>query len=193
MILKGTVYKRDFLEFLDHPVARIAKARYYATDSAGWYYGYGGVDKNLAGLQIDWQHKTVQFPDRIPEKRAQTRSRANSVSDASSRRGPPDRLSALLVRPDHRSLPRLRHQADLSARAARAGFPSRCSAQTRTAPSGRSRPQPNVIVLDERLFDQLEHPDLFWDGWHLNREGMEQFSQDSRGRGAPRPGAAASL
>ena len=26
MILKGTVYKRDFVEFLDHPIARIAKA-----------------------------------------------------------------------------------------------------------------------------------------------------------------------
>ncbi len=28
IILKGFVYKRDFLEFLDHPLARIAKARY---------------------------------------------------------------------------------------------------------------------------------------------------------------------
>ena len=37
--------------------------------------------------------------------------------------------------------------------------------------------QPNVIVLDERLFNQLEHPDLFWDAQHLNREGMEQFSR----------------
>ena len=71
MILKGTVYKRDFLEFLDHPVARIAKARYYASDSAGWYYGYGGVDQNLTGLQIDWQHKTIQFPDRSSRGPAQ--------------------------------------------------------------------------------------------------------------------------
>lgn len=67
MILQGTVYKRDFLEFLDHPAARIAKARYSARDSAGWLYGYGGIDKSLAGLQIDWQHKTMQFPDRISE------------------------------------------------------------------------------------------------------------------------------
>ena len=37
--------------------------------------------------------------------------------------------------------------------------------------------QPNVIVLDERLFNQLEHPDLFWDGWHLNHDGMVQFSR----------------
>ena len=85
MILKGTIYKRDFLEFLDHPAARIAKARYYASDSAGWYYGYGGDDKNLAGLQIDWQHKTMQFPDRVSAERAQ-RDRRRIVSHASTRR-----------------------------------------------------------------------------------------------------------
>ena len=27
------------------------------------------------------------------------------------------------------------------------------------------------------LFNQLEHPDLFWDGMALNRDGMEQFSR----------------
>ena len=37
--------------------------------------------------------------------------------------------------------------------------------------------QPDVIVLDEHVFDQLEHPDFFWDGWHLNRPGMEAFSR----------------
>jgi hypothetical protein len=37
--------------------------------------------------------------------------------------------------------------------------------------------QPNVIVLDERLFNQLEHPELFWDAQHLNKPGMEQFSR----------------
>lgn len=37
--------------------------------------------------------------------------------------------------------------------------------------------KPDVIVLDEQVFDQLEHPDLFWDGQHLNRDGMEQFSR----------------
>jgi hypothetical protein len=35
---------------------------------------------------------------------------------------------------------------------------------------------PNVILLDEHTFDSLEHPELFKDCIHLNREGMARFS-----------------
>jgi hypothetical protein len=37
--------------------------------------------------------------------------------------------------------------------------------------------EPDVIVLDEHLFDQLEHPVFLWDAWHLNRPGMNAFSR----------------
>jgi hypothetical protein len=37
--------------------------------------------------------------------------------------------------------------------------------------------QPNVVVLNENLFNALERPELFWDAWHMNRAGMEQFSR----------------
>jgi len=67
IVLKGTVYKQDFQEFLDHPLARIAKAQYYRHDSAGWYYGFGGDARTLAGLEIDWAHKTARFPPSVPE------------------------------------------------------------------------------------------------------------------------------
>ena len=176
MILKGTIYKRDFLEFLDHPVERIKKARYYASDSAGWYYGYGGVDKSLAGLQIDWQHKTMQFPGRHARKRAQT-DRRRFVSHAAAGRGPRDCLSALLVRPDSGLLPRLRHQAHLHARASRAGVSARCAAQTQQRHAADRVASRTSIVLDERLFNQLEHPDLFWDALAFESDGMEQFSR----------------
>ena len=129
IILKGTIYKRDFLEFLEHPVARIAKVRYYDSDSAGWYYGYGGVDENLTGLEIDWQHKTIHFPDRVSAEPAPGHPK-RIVSDATARRRPRDRLSALLVWPDHRLLSRDGNQAHLYARAARAHLSARRSAQT---------------------------------------------------------------
>jgi hypothetical protein len=52
--------------------------------------------------------------------------------------------------------------------------------------------QPNVIVLNEALFNQLERPELFWDAQHLNRPGMEQFSrilaaEVRRALGPPKP------
>ncbi len=175
MILKGTVYKRDFLEFIEHPAARIAKARYYATDSAGWYYGYGGADENLTGLQIDWRHKTMKIPDRVPENR-RTDIRNELFSDR-----PPDqgRETAYLRYWYGRIIDYYRGSGTklIFMRVPRAAVsppdaPPKLSSAVRQIAS-----QPDVIVLDERLFNQLEHPDLFWDGWHLNRDGMEQFSR----------------
>jgi hypothetical protein len=175
MILKGTIYKRDFLEFVQHPAARIAKARYYASDSAGWYYGYGGADENLTGLQIDWQRKTMQIPSRVPENR-----RRDIESELFSAR-PPDqgRETAYLRYWYGRMVDYYRGSGTklIFLRVPRAAVsppdaPPKLASAVRQIAS-----QPDVIVLDERLFNQLEHPDLFWDGWHLNRDGMEQFSR----------------
>jgi lysophospholipase L1-like esterase len=37
--------------------------------------------------------------------------------------------------------------------------------------------RPNVILADEHLFDCLEHPELFKDAVHLNKDGVEKFSE----------------
>jgi hypothetical protein len=175
MILKGTIYKQDFLEFLDHPAARIAKARYYARDSAGWYYGYGGLDKNLTGLRIDWEHQTMQFPDRIPD------NERKQIENVTFPTLPPDagRETAYLRYWYGRIIEYYRGSETklIFLRVPRAPVsppdaPPKLASAVRQIAS-----QPNVIVLNERLFNQLEHPDLFWDGQHLNRDGMEQFSR----------------
>ena len=175
LILKGTIYKRDFLQFLDHPIERITKARYYAADSAGWYYGYGGVDENLTGLQIDWQHKTIQFPDRVPAGRRQ------EVEDELFPTLPPDegRQTAYLgywygkiIDYYRGSDTKLIFMRVPRAPTSPPDAPPKLNSAVRQIAS-----QPNVIVLDEHVFNQLEHPDLFWDGWHLNRNGMEEFSR----------------
>jgi hypothetical protein len=175
MILKGTIYRRDFLEFLDHPIERIKKARYYASDSAGWYYGYGGEARTLAGLQIDWKHKTTQFPDRFPE------SERKQMEGVLFPTLPPDegRQTAYLRYWYGRIVDHYRGSDTklIFLRVPRAptsppDAPPKLNSAIRQIAS-----QPNVIVLDEGLFNQLEHPDLFWDAQHLNRPGMEQFSR----------------
>lgn len=175
MLLKGTVYKRDFAEFLAHPMARIAKARYYASDSAGWFYYYGGINQSLTGLQIDWQHRTIQFPGRVPENRRQ------EIENELFPTLPPDagRETAYLRYWYGRIIDYYRGSNTklIFLRVPRAPIsppdtPPKTNSAVRQIAS-----QPNVVVLDERVFNQLEHPDLFWDGWHLNRDGMEQFSR----------------
>jgi hypothetical protein len=175
MILKGTIYKRDFLDFLDHPIGRIAKARYYASDSAGWFYGYGGVAESLAGLQIDWQRKTIKFPDGVSE------STRKDVENELFPTLPPDegRETAYLRYWYGRMIDYYRGSGTklIFMRVPRAPIsppdaPPKLNSAVRQIAS-----LPDVIVLNEGLFNQLEHPDLFWDGWHLNRAGMEAFSR----------------
>jgi hypothetical protein len=175
IILKGFVYKRDFMEFLNHPLARIAKARFVDRDSAGWYYGYGGVDENLDGLRIDWRHKTIQFPDRIPEEKRKV------IEDILFPTLPLDqgRETAYLRYWYGKIIERYRGSGTklIFMRVPRAPTsppdpPPKLNSAIRQIAS-----EPDVIVLDEHLFDQLEHPDFFWDAWHLNGQGMEAFSR----------------
>jgi len=174
ILLKGFVYKRDFLEFLDHPLARIAKARYYATDSAGWYYGYGGVDTSLAGLQIDWRHKTIRFSERIPE------NERHQIQDTLFPTLPPDQgLETAYLRYWYGKI--IEHYRGSGTKLIFMRVPRAPTSPPDAPPKLDSAirqiaSQPDVVVLDEHLFDQLEHPDLFWDAQHLNRPGMEAFS-----------------
>ena len=175
IVLKGFVYKRDFLGFLDHPLARIAKARYVDSDSAGWYYGYGGVDENLEGLRIDWRGRTMQFPDRVPEgKRAQ-------IEDMLFPTLPPDegRETAYLRYWYGKIIAYYRGSGTklIFMRVPRAPTSPPDPAPKLNSAIRQIASEPDVIVLDEHLFDQLEHPDLFWDAWHLNRSGLNAFSR----------------
>jgi len=175
IILKGFVYKRDFLEFLDHPLARIAKARYDASDSAGWYYGYGGVDETLAGLQIDWQHKTIKYPTGVPQNRRQ-----DIEAELFPTLAPDEGRQTAYLRYWYGKI--IEHYRGSGTKLIFMRVPRAPVSPPDPAPKLNSAirqiaSQPDVVVLDEGLFDQLEHPDFFWDGWHLNRPGMEAFSR----------------
>jgi hypothetical protein len=175
LILKGTVYKRDFLEFLDHPLARIAKVHYYDSDSAGWYYSYGGVDENLTGLRIDWQHRTIQYPARVSAERRK------DIENELFPTLPPDqgRETAYLRYWYGRIIDYYRGSGTklIFIRVPRAPVSPPDPPPKPDSAARQIASRPDVIVLDEHVFNQLEHPDLFWDGWHLNRDGMEQFSR----------------
>jgi hypothetical protein len=175
IILKGFVYKRDFMAFLDHPQARIAKVRLFAKDAAGWHYRFGGTDENLEGLRIDWQHKTMQFPDRVPE------AERKAIQDLLFPAMPPDegRETAYLRYWYGKIIERYRGSGTklIFMRVPRAPTSPPDPAPKLNSAIRQIASEPDVIVLDEPLFDQLEHPDFFWDGWHLNRPGMNAFSR----------------
>lgn len=174
ILLPGTIYKTDFIQFLDHPLARIEKAEYYGRESAGWAYGYGGDERTLAGAQIDWAHKTITFPPGVRE--ADQKDAYHELF----RDLPPDQgqETAYLRYWYGRILDFYRGSGTklFFMRVPRAPVsPPDDPVKPHTAVRDLAG-QPDVVVLDEHLLDSLEKPENFWDGWHLNRQGMRLFT-----------------
>jgi hypothetical protein len=175
IVLKATVYRRDFQEFLDHPQLRIEKVQFYRQGSPGWYYDYGGEAKTLAGLEMDWTHRTVSFPPSVPEadrKQIAGELFPDRPSDAGREtayrsywyrkildfyRGSGTKIFFLRVPRAPVSPPEV---------------PPKLNSAVRQVAD-----EPDVVVLDEHLLDSLERPELFMDALHLNREGMMRFTE----------------
>jgi hypothetical protein len=175
ILLKGTIYRQDFQEFLDHPFQRIEKAQFYAQGSASWAYDYGGDARTLAGLQIDWAHKALHFPPGVPEA-----DRKRAAQELFPDYPPDQGLETAYLRYWYgRILDYYRGSGTkiFFLRVPRApAAPPEDPVKLHTAVRDLAG-QPDVIVLDEHLLDSLEHPDNFWDGWHLNRKGMKEFTE----------------
>jgi hypothetical protein len=174
-LFKGTLLRQDFRDFLEHPSARIAKARTFAMHHAEWAYEYAGSPESLEGMRVSWSPLRISFPSSVSP------SVAEDVRDVYRRkpealghmteyrkrwlggildyyRGRPVRV--VLFRVPQRPIPVRYHWGrplDLFVRHAE-----------KTA---------NAIVLDQHLFDDLEQPADYRDGNHLNRQGRQEFSR----------------
>lgn len=190
ILFKGYIYKRDFFEFLSHPKERIAKVRLNDSDSPGWYYGYNGIDHNLAGLDIDWQHRVAHYPASF------TAEQRKLIQDVLLGQWPPDqgRFTAYLRHWYGKIIEHYRGSPTklIFMRVPRAPIPPPDHAPKLNSAIRQIASEPNVIVLNEHLFDSLERPDLFADALHLDGEGQRRFSviladEVRRVLGPPRP------
>jgi hypothetical protein len=175
ILLKGLIYKRDFLEFLTNPAMRLAQVRLFEQGSANWVYDYKGLLADLTGLTIDWDHKVARFPDRLT---APQRDFINSTLFAPL---PPDRRreTAYFHYWFGRIVDRYRDSGTkiIFVRVPRAPVSPPDRAPKRDSSIRQLASKPNVIVLDEHRFDELERPELFGDPLHLNGDGMAKFSR----------------
>jgi hypothetical protein len=175
ILFKGYVYKRDFLEFLSDPKARIAKASQNDRDSHGWFYDYVGPDHSVAGLQIDWQHNTATYPASF------TPAQRKLIQDVLFGPRPPDagQLTHYLRRWYGRIIDHYRGSGTklIFLRVPRAPMPPPDHPPKLNSAIRQIASEPDIIVLDEHLFDQLERTDLFADPMHLNAKGLHRFSE----------------
>jgi hypothetical protein len=174
IFFRGYVLKRDFLAFLQHPLDRLKKVDLYRRDAFGSRYRFMGENHNLAGLAIDWERKKAHFPDSF------TPAQRQLIEDVLFQPRPPDRgITTAYCKEwygriaDHYrgSRTRLIFLQVPAAPIPPPPFPRNPNSAVRQLAA-----RPNVSLIDEHFFDELERPELFGDPLHLNRDGTERFS-----------------
>ena len=175
VLFKGYVFKRDLLEFLSDPEARLDKVRQSDEHSAGWFYDYVGPDHSVAGLEIDWQHNVAHYPASFtPQQR-------KLIEDVLFGPKPPDAglYTRYLKRWYSRIIDHYRGSGTklIFLRVPRAPMPPPEHPPKLNSAIRQIASEPGVIVLNEHLFDPLERTDLFADPMHLNAVGLKRFSE----------------
>ena len=175
ILVKSLVFKRDFEDFVRHPVGRIHNVILSHRNSYAWQYGYHGPVQDLSGFHVDFETKTLIAPEHANP------AIVNGLKDRLFSPLPPQTgaqnrymrywLGKIY---DHyrNSSTRL-----IFLRLPRGGFVR--PDQPPYNPHGSVRElaaRPNVTLMDEHLFDSLERPELFQDQLHLNGPGMDRFS-----------------
>jgi hypothetical protein len=176
LLFKGTVYKRDFQEFLKNPAKRLDYVDLVRRESANWRRDYVGPRESLEGLTIDWKTRTAQYPKGLSQ---QKRDMIRNVLLS-----PPPPQTGSYGRYQRYWFGRIREHYRGSGtkliilRLVRGPIVKPPVVPFNPHSSVRElESEPDVIVLNEHLFDELERPELFVDAYHLNAEGAARFSK----------------
>jgi len=165
--------------FLADIPSRVDRTRDWRENGAGYVEGYGGKPETLAGLTVDrekhtidfppgvqdWQMSTAKstvFPETAPQTGAQTRYRARWIG------GILDLYKSSATRIIFIQIPR----------APWPGPEAPVPARFLQSVAGHER----LTVMPAATFEGLECPDLFADGLHLNSTGRGVFSRMLAGK-----------
>jgi hypothetical protein len=176
ILFKGFTFKRDFADFLKSPKKRLAKVRLTREHSADWFYNYVGHRNNLAGMSIDWQQRTIDFPDRFTQEQRDLIRRV-MLPQVPPRSG---KRTEFLRHWYNRIADHYQGSGTklIFLRVARGPLIPPVSEPSRMDTAVRQMAaRPEVVLIDEHFFDRLERPELFGDPLHLNQDGVEEFSR----------------
>ncbi len=179
-LFRGMILRNDVQTFLANPQSRLTHAADWLKNGLGYNSGYTGMAQNLNGLSVDWSNRTLHFPDGVSEA-----TRAN-VTKFVLRESVPQRgevaryrwrwLGGILdlyqdspTRLIFLQLPR----APLI-------DPAAPATTTRFVDSAAKTPR--VSVIPASTFENLERPEFFADGLHLNHDGRPIFSTQLAGQ-----------
>lgn len=172
-LLKGIALRRDVRELLTDLPARMARARAWRDHGLDYVNSFAGIDRDLRGLQADWERHTIAFPPGIDE------AARSSIQATLMPRWPP--YSGETTRYRQRWLTKIFDMYKGSPTRVillelpRAPLPKPESSTPRYFLNA-ALPRAGVVALDSDTFRDLERPEYFFDGLHLNRAGRALFS-----------------
>ena len=175
-LFRGALFKLDVQDFLANPPARIDALSWARTEWRQFAYNAPGDSRSLAGLSVDWTTRKISYPAGIDP-------------------GTRGLVEASILWPDYPSTGQARAYRKewfgriidryrgsrtrlIFLRLPRGPVPlPRWFTPKPTASILEFQSRPNVIVMDEHAFDELERPELFFNPPHLNAEGSARFSR----------------
>jgi hypothetical protein len=173
-LFEAQTYQRDFQQFFEHPTRRLQRVADFREHGAQARYDYGGMDKSLAGLQVDYAAQRVTFPAGMPED--QRRDYASRFFSQPPQR---ERNRAFEVRWLGALVDLYRGSGTriIIFQAPRSPAPRPVPlAHLSWTIVDELRKRPWVRVIDRQTFEDLERGEYFADYVHLNSTGRKLFS-----------------
>ena len=173
-MLKGTVFQRDLLAFLTHPLKRLEIVERDHRGFEQWTWDYNAPDLTDTGLTIDWNTFTAVVPQGNPEL-------ADHIKRFILYRPKPQTGKRAAFRRKWFGQLVDRYQGTgtkvVFVRLPRGPIPRPGNLVRKLSSSIREfGTRPGVVLADEHAFESLERPELFRDGFHLNHTGCTRFS-----------------
>jgi len=172
--LKGTALRADVQDFLRDIPDRVARAKVWREKGAGYIAGYEGKPEELTGLTVDLVNQEIHFPPGLKDWQIDT-IRTTCLPKAVPQTGALTRyrkewLGAIL------DLYKGSATKFVFFQIPRAPWP---------IPVPQTPPRfiesvvrnPKITVWPAETFKDLEHPEVFADGLHMNRVGRGIFSK----------------
>ena len=174
-ILRGSALQSDFVDFLEHPIARIRSVqqepkRLQSRDV------YKGRDYDIVGTSYDPKTGQVTFPPRLTE------AQREAIRDSLAKPSQSETQDFLRMQRD--GIQRILNRYSASSteivltpvpRGPFARLPG--ASMTFHAAFPTVVTQKTVFSLPEQTFNFLEQPEYYFDGYHLNAKGRQRFTE----------------
>jgi hypothetical protein len=173
-VLKGVTLRQDLWQFAGNVPDRLKRARDWRQHGLAMVNDFGGVDRDLRGLSADWERRTIHFPPGLDEA-ARLSIQATVMPHWPPHSGETTEYRQRWMTKIFGLYAGSRTQIVLL-ELPRAPLPKPETATPR-AFLNSALPRERVQALAASTFRDLEQPEYFFDGLHLNAKGRAIFSE----------------